>query len=844
MPPRMRPAAERRNDFEDIFLPYSPAQARWEAARCLGCHDAPCNVGCDADVDVRRFVQLLQVGEIRGAAETIRRANVFGGTCARVCDAACQLRCTRATLDSPIDVSGLQWYAIEAERRMGARPLPVGADRGRSVAVVGGGPAGLAAAAELRRLGHRVTLFEAGGALGGLLVSGIPAYRLPRDLVGAEIGAVVATGVEIRLGQRVEGVDELLKSFDAVILATGVGQPLRLGVDGEDLIGVVSATALLAGQVTELGVRPMVVGGGTAAMDAATTAIRLAGPAGRVTVLYRRAVQQMTATAHAIDLARAEGMILRPLTVVERILGDREGRVAAVRCRAVDLGPEDGSGRPGPVVLSGGTFDLQATNVIVAVGETPDPALLERFRLSEAEPRADEHGRTGVERLYVAGDLVGGGRSVCWAIASANRAARAVDVDLRSGTERERSYPVLGPSVDLSVEFLGRRLRSPFLLAAAPSTDDLEMALAGLRAGWAGLVLRTTHADDAGAGPKYPEMATVSNGRQCLSAVGNIAIAGRHSAAEAEAMIAALKKEFPERLVAASIVGESKTQWQKLAKQLAAAGADAIECNFKGPQGSLGSRPTAHIGQDPALVRIVTKWVKEVVGDVPVIVKITPQVDDVAEVAKAVSEGGGDAITVPGSVPGLAGVDVEALAPQPTVGGKSSFSGITGPAILPLSLRSIAEVARATSLPVTGSGGAETWRDAVAMMLCGASTVQFCTAVMHHGFDLIDSLEAGLALYLERRGAESLASLVGSVASRLTTYDELVQPGPVRARLDLTTCIRCGRCFVACRDGAYRAIGWAAETREPTILLERCVGCGLCAGVCPSDSISYLTLEK
>jgi dihydroorotate dehydrogenase subfamily 1 len=842
----MRPAAERRKDFDDILLPYSAAQARWEAARCLGCHDAPCNAGCEAGIDARRFIQLLQVGEVRGAAEAIRRANVFGGSCARVCDAtsACQLRCTRATLDTPIDVPGLQAFAIEAERRLGARPLPVGADRGRSVAVVGGGPAGLAAAAELRRLGHRVTLFEAGSALGGLLVSGIPPYRLPRDLVGAEIAAVVTTGVDIRLEQRVESVDELLKSFDAVILATGVGRPLRLGIDGEDLAGVVSATALLAGEVAELGVRPMIVGGGTAAMDAATTAIRLAGPAGRVTVLYRRAVQQMTATSRAIELAEEEGAILRPLTVVERILGDREGRVAAVRCRAVDLGPEDGSGRPGPVVLSGGTFDLQATNVIVAAGEAPDPALLERFRLSEAEPRADEHGRTGVERLYAAGDLVGGGRSVCWAVASAKRAAHAVDLDLRSGTERQRTYPVLGPAADLSVEFLGRRLRSPFLLAASPSTDDLEMALAGLRAGWAGLVLRTTHADDAAPGPKYPEMATIPDGRACLSAVGNISLASRHTVAEAEAMIAALKKEFPDRLVAASIVGESKTQWQKLARQLAATGADAIECNFKAPQGSLGSRPTAQIGQDPSLVRIVTKWVKEVVGDVPVIVKITPQVDDVAEVAKAVSEAGGDAVTVPGSVPGLAGVDVETLEPRPSVGGKSSSSGITGPAVLPLSLRAIAEVARATSLPVIGSGGAETWRDAVAMMLCGASTVQFCTAVMLHGFELIESLEDGLARYLERRGVEGVASLVGAAASRLVAYSELVQPGPVRARIDLATCIRCGRCFVACRDGAYRAIGWAAETREPTILLERCVGCGLCAGVCPSDSIGYLTLDK
>jgi NADPH-dependent glutamate synthase beta subunit-like oxidoreductase/dihydroorotate dehydrogenase/Pyruvate/2-oxoacid:ferredoxin oxidoreductase delta subunit len=842
----LRPVAERKTDFEDVCLPYTDAQARWEAARCLGCHDAPCNAGCEAGVDVRRFIQLLQVGEAKGAAEVIRGTNVFAGACARVCDAGptCQLSCTREQIDAPIDIPGLEWYAIEAERKAGARPLPVGDDRGRSVAVVGGGPAGLAAAAELRRLGHRVTLFEAGTKVGGLLVAGIPSFRLPRSLVEAEIAAVLATGLELRLESPVDAIDDLLRSFDAVILATGVGQALRLGVDGEDLAGVFSASALLGGQVAELGALPMVVGGGTAAMDAATTAMRIAGAGGRVTVLYRRAVQQMTAAEHSLELARDEGMILRPLTVVERILGDREGHVAAVRCRAVDLGPEDGTGRPGPVVLSGGTFDLRATSVIVAAGEAPDPAQLERFKLTEAEPRGDENGRTGVEKLYVAGDVVGGRRSVCWAVASAVRAARAVEFDLQSGTERHRPYPVLGPAVDLSVEFLGKRLRSPFLLAAAPSTDDLEMARAGLRAGWAGLVIRTAHADEAAAAPKYPEMAPVADGTRQLVALGNIAVASRHAAGETEAMIAALKAEFPDRLIAASIVGETKTQWQKLARQLTGAGADAIECNLKAPQGTLGPRPEAMISQDPALVRIVTKWVKEVAGDVPVIVKLTTQVDDVAEIARAVSEAGGDAICVPGSVPGLPLVDVETAMPQPSVGGKACFSGITGPAVLPLSLRSIAEVARATALPVTGSGGAETWRDAAAMLLCGATTVQLCTAVMHHGFDVVGALEAGLALYLERRGVGSVAALVGSASARLTTFAELVQPGPVRARIDKATCIRCGRCHIACRDGAYRAIGWSAETREPGVLLERCVGCGLCSGVCPTDSIDYLTLGK
>lgn len=841
-----RPAAERSNDFDDVFLPFTDAQARWEASRCLNCHDAPCNIGCDAKVDVRRFIELIRFGENRGAAEVIRRSNPLGGTCARVCDAAtqCQASCTRAKLDAPIDIPGLQMYAIEFERRLGSRPLPVGADRGRSVAVVGSGPAGLGAVSELRRMGHRVALFDAEATLGGLLTRGIPAFRLPRDLVEAEMDAILATGVDVQSDHPVDSIDELTRSFDAVVLAIGLGQSTRLGVDGEDLEGVIRAVSLLDGTVTDVGLRPIVIGGGTSAMDSASTALRLAGPSGRVAVLYRRAEQQMPASAHGRQIGFEEGVIFRPLTAVERILGDRDGRVAAVRCRSVDLGPEDSSGRPGPVVVSGGTFDLRATSVIVAAGEVPDPDVLSRFGLTEAEPRGDEDGRTGQEKLYVAGDIVGGPRSVCWAVGSGIRAARAVDFDLRSGAERSRAYPVLGPDVDLSVEFFGKTLINPFLLSASPCTDDLEMSRAGLQAGWAGLVIKTTHLEESQIEPKYPLMAPVSDGPRMLAALGNIGLISEKGLSEVVERVKILKDEFPDRFIAASIMGENRTQWQRMTRQLVSSGVDAIECNFSAPQGALGSRPGAMVGQDASLVRIVTKWVKEVAEDVPVVVKVTPQVTDVGEIAKAVETSGGDGICAANSIPGLAGMDVETMSPMPSVGGKSSLSGMTGPAILPMSLRTVSLVASSTELTVSGSGGVESWRDAVAMMLLGATTVQVCTAVMHHGLGLIEPLCTGLSHYLERQTIQNVAFLIGKSLENIIDHDSLTQPGPVRARIDESSCIRCGRCYVSCRDGGYRAISWSDDRREPSVMLERCVGCGLCAGVCPSDSITYLTLGK
>lgn len=841
---RRRPAVKRVTDFDDILLPYTAARARWEASRCLGCFDAPCSTGCDADVDVKQVVRLIAFGDIQGAADVVRQANVFGGVCARVCnaDGTCMRRCTRSLLDAPVDIPGLQWFALETAYRQGARPLPVGPDRGRSVAVVGAGPAGLATAAELRRLGHRAVLFEASSRPGGLLTCGIPPYRLPRDLVQQEIDAVLRTGVELHLEHPVEAPDELLRSYDAVIIATGLSRYSRLGVDGEDLEGVFPAAWLLDGTVKDVGLRPMVVGGGNTAMDAATMAIRLAGSEGRVSVLYRRGVQQMPAYPHERRTATEEGVIVRPLTVVERILGDREGKVALVRCRAVDQGRSDSSGRPSPVELSGGTFDLPATSVIVAAGEEPDPDLLDRFGLTEAEPRGDHEGRTEREKVYVAGDIVGGPRTVAWAVRSGVRAARAVEADLRCGSEAERVFPVLGPAADLSVDLLGRRLINPFLLAAAPCTNDLEMARAGLAAGWAGLVFKTIAVEETEIDLKYPMAAVVSGGGPAMAGLGNIDLLSEARLEHVAERIKALKEEFPDRMLMASIMGETRAQWQRLARGLGAAGVDAIECSFACPQGTLGIRPGAMLGQDPTLARTVARWVKDAAGDVPVVVKITSQVSDVSDIARAVAEGGADAVCAAGSIPGLPGVDVETAIPLPSIGGKATYSGISGPAILPFSLRTVSEVARAISVPVIASGGVESWRDAVAMMQLGASAVQVCTAVIRHGFDLVEALCGGLARYLERHEVEHVSDIVGRALEAVTSHGALVQPGPVRARVE-TSCIGCGSCFVGCRDGGFRAMKWDPEARRPAVDLTRCTGCGLCLCLCPSDSISLLTLK-
>jgi dihydropyrimidine dehydrogenase (NAD+) subunit PreA len=747
--------------------------------------------------------------------------------------------CTRGDLDSPIDIPGLEWYAAEEARIAGFRSLPEGPVSGRAVAVLGAGPAGLSAAAELRRRGHRVVLYDACKEPGGALVWSIPPFRLPRDMVAAEIETILGTGVELRLDQVFESIESLHEAFDAVVVAVGLGLRLRLGVDGEDLGGVIPSVVLLDGSVDDVGPLPVVVGGGTAALDAAMTALRLAGTAGRVNLLYRRAAQHMPGNQLVIAAAEEEGIILRPMTVIERILGDPEGNVALVRCRSVDLGEADETGRPQPIDMTGGTFDMPASSVIVAAGEAADLELLEGLGLPDEAPRGDHTGRTNEKGVYVAGDVVGGPRSVVGAVASGLAVARAIDEDLER--ETEGPYPVLGPQVDLSVDFLGKTLPNPFMLSASPVTDDLEMAEAALEAGFGGLVLKTTTVEGTTVELKHPSIKPMADGPRMIVAMGNIDLISVHHLERVTERIQALKVRFPERFVAASIVATNREGWQELAKGFAEAEVDAIEVGVSCPQGTIGGQG-AMIGQDPNLVRSVVRWVKEAAPEVPMMVKLTPLVSDIAAIAKAAASAGADGLCASNSVPALSGIDVDSCAPLPTVGGKSSYSGMSGPAILPLALRNVAEVARATDLAISGCGGVETWRDAISMMMVGARTVQLATAVMHHGLDLFDTLSSGLARYMERLEIEKVEDLVGRALASIATHDELKQPGAVRAKVDLSTCIGCGRCHIACRDGAHRAMGWASKERQPSVSLERCVGCGLCAGVCPSDSVSYMIL--
>ncbi len=379
----------------------------------------------------------------------------------------------------------------------------------------------------------------------------------------------------------------------------------------------------------------------------------------------------------------------------------------------------------------------------------------------------------------------------------------------------------------LETDFIGLHLENPFLLSAGPSTDALSMARRGLEAGWAGLILKTTSLNTAKVNLAYPMMSRFdSYGR--FAGMGNIDLISIHHIDEVAQRVKILKSAFPHKIIGASIMSDSIDGWRFLARELKAAGADLIECSFSCPQGNMGEDAGKMLAQSEKATEKIAQAVKEAAGDLPVLIKITPQVTDIAAIARAVKSSGCDGVTASNSIPALMGIDIESMVPIPVVGGKSTYSGLSGPAIKPITLRTIAEIARhVPDLPVSGNGGVRNWQDAVELMAVGAGTIQICTAVMLHGFGIIEDLVSGLDNYLECKGYDSVMRIIGLALPHICDHDSLPRLRP-RSRVVESRCVGCGLCYVACRDGGHEAINWNQSTRLPKVDVEKCVGCGLC----------------
>ena len=454
IPMREQPPEERIHNFAEVPFGYTEDEAVLEAERCLQCPNAPCIEGCPVGINIPLFIEHVKNRRFAEAIATIMEANSLPAVCGRVCpqESQCQGVCTLGKRFEPVAIGRLERFCADWAAENAPVRVEVPRETGKRVAVIGSGPAGLTAAGELRKLGHAVTVFEVLHAPGGVLMYGIPEFRLPKEIVKREIDSLCSIGVEIlvnRVVGRLVTVDQLLADgYDAVFIGTGAGLPRFLGVPGENLNGVYSANEFLTrtnlmraylfpeyDTPIKVGRRVVTVGGGNVAMDSSRTALRLG--AEESIILYRRGEVELPAREEEVHHAKEEGVRFELLTSPVEFIGE-SGMLRAVRCIRMELGEPDESGRRRPVPIPDSEFEIEVDTAVIAIGNQPHPLIpqttagLEVSRRGNivADPRTGETSKPGV---FAGGDIVTGAATVIEAMGAGKRAAAAIDAYLAGG---------------------------------------------------------------------------------------------------------------------------------------------------------------------------------------------------------------------------------------------------------------------------------------------------------------------------------------------------------------------------------------------------------------------------
>ena len=445
--PEQEPRVRARN-FDEVPFGYTPELAQLEASRCLQCKKPKCIEGCPVEVEIPAFVKLIKEGDFAGAARKLKERNSLPAVCGRVCpqEDQCEKVCVVGKKDQPVAVGRLERFAADWERTKGEVSIPEKTPAtGKKVAVVGSGPAGLTLAGDLILKGHEVTIFEALHKTGGVLIYGIPEFRLPKDIVQSEVNYLERLGVRVECNcviGRIETVDELLKEYDAAFLGLGAGLPQFLNVPGENYCGIYSANEYLTRSnlmkaylfpkydtPIARGKNVAVFGAGNVAMDSARTALRLG--ADSVRIIYRRSRDEMPARIEEVHHAEEEGVQFYLLTAPTKFLGDDNGWVTGVECLRMELGEPDESGRRRPVPVKGSEFQLECDMAVVAIGAGANPLLPTQTPGLELNKRGYivanlETGKTTKPRVWAGGDIVTGSATVILAMGAGRKAANSI----------------------------------------------------------------------------------------------------------------------------------------------------------------------------------------------------------------------------------------------------------------------------------------------------------------------------------------------------------------------------------------------------------------------------------
>ena len=446
---------ERIRNFNEVPLGYTEAEAIEEARRCLNCKEPFCIEGCPVEIDVPGFIIKVAEGDFKGAARILKDKNVLPAICGRVCpqEDQCEKVCTLSRRFEPVAIGRLERFVADWEAAQGEVEIPkILPPTGKKVAVVGSGPAGLTVAGDLIKLGHEVVIFEALHKAGGVLVYGIPEFRLPKEIVQREVDYVVKLGAKLITNfvvGRTKTLDQLLEEFDAIFLGTGAGLPVFMNIPGENAIGIYSANEYLTRSnlmkaylfpeydtPIVKGNKVAVIGGGNVAMDSARTAIRLG--AREVHIIYRRSEKEMPARIEEIARAKEEGVIFDILTLPIRYNTDQEGRVREIVCVRMRLGEPDTSGRRRPIPIEGSEFTMPIDVVVVAIGNSPNPLIPKTTPGLETGKWGnviidEQTGKTRKERVWAGGDVVTGAATVILAMGAARVAATSIDDFLKNG---------------------------------------------------------------------------------------------------------------------------------------------------------------------------------------------------------------------------------------------------------------------------------------------------------------------------------------------------------------------------------------------------------------------------
>lgn len=783
-----------KNNFDDIkHTTLSERGALREAARCLKCADAPCQKSCPTQLDIKSFITSISNKNYYGAAKAIFSDNPLGLTCGMVCPTSdlCVGGCNlHASEEGPINIGGLQQFATDIFKQMN---VPQTRIPGQSVphadtkiALIGCGPASLSCATFLARLGYDdITIFEKQNYIGGLSSSEIPQYRLPYDVVDFEINLVKDLGVKIKLGRVLSENDLTIQNlftigYKAIFLGFGLPEaktlPIFSGLTPNE--GYYTSKNFLPAvakgskpgmcscknneELPRLRGNVIVLGAGDTAFDCATSALRCG--AKKVFVVFRKGFTNIRAVSEEIDLAKEEKCEFIPFQSPKKVIVRNE-RIVAVEFYRTEQNEEGHWIEDEEQIVR-----LKADFIISAFGsglydsdvkQALAPVKLNTWGLPVVDTKTMS---TSVPGVFCGGDLAGVAQTTVESVNDGKTAAWYIHKYIQesyssivSDIPQLPKFHTAIDDVDISVEICGLRFENPFGLASAPPCTTSAMIRRAFEAGWAFAVTKTFSLDKDMITNVSPRIVKGTTSRHHYGpeqgSFLNIELISEKTEAYWCRSITELKKDFPTKIVIASIMCTyNKADWTELAQKAEVAGADALELNLSCPHGMGESGMGLACGQDPELVRNISRWIREAVK-IPFFVKLTPNITDIVSIAKAAHEGNANGVSAINTVQGLMGLHADAT-PWPAVGYKKSttYGGMSGNATRPQALRAISSIAK--KLPgfaILGIGGIDSAEVALQFLHCGASALQICSAIQNQDFTLIDDYVTGLKtlLYLK-----------------------------------------------------------------------------------------------